>query len=581
MASFSRLSPPRNLSAWALPVLVIVVAFLSYQQYRWIDRITEAERKSSQEKLAGALTAFSDDFDTEITRAHMVFMGLIASSASDAVLKAREELERFRKISLYPGLIKSVAVEEGMPFPFQVDPGPPSSLTVPLMLGARILHFRAGPLGFASPGTASPLLTFPGGAVVNRGVVSGGAVRFMGERPPSPPIPMRTRIELDGVYIVNSLLPQLLERHLGPSARQHYDVLIRSHDGNSVVLQWGSDNGPWDRTHRIFAVRADCLLPSRSGGEPAAMTLSARDTTAILRQPGACSDSSRSAPGVWEVSVRGRPGSLTEAVDSARRRSLALSFGVILTLAAGIAVLFVSAHRARELAILHEQFAAGVSHELRTPLSIISSASENLADGVVENADQMRQYGKMIHAHARQLSEMIENALWFARRSPQSELELSEVDVEELVDAAAATCSGALREAGVTLERVIEPGLPTIRGNRTLLLQGLQNLLTNVARYARAGKWACIRAERQGQDVVFVVEDRGDGIPSDEAHRVFEPFYRGKEAKRENMIGLGLGLSIARRIVEAHAGKIQFHSGRNQGTVIIFTIPISGAIESE
>jgi two-component system phosphate regulon sensor histidine kinase PhoR len=296
------------------------------------------------------------------------------------------------------------------------------------------------------------------------------------------------------------------------------------------------------------------------------------ELASLLRQPGSCGDSSSAAPGLWLLNIRSRP-SLKETIESARRQSLAVSFGVMLVLAMAITVLFVSGHRARELAARHEQFAAGVSHELRTPLSVISSASANLADGVVENADQVRQYGKMIHAHAEQLTEMIENALWFAQKDPRGELEVKDVDVEDLITTVAATCGRALQEAGVVLERNVEPGLPCIRANRVLLLHALQNLVTNVARHGRAGKWAQVRAARDGSEIVFTVEDRGDGIPLDEAAHVFEPFYCGKGAKVTGTAGLGLGLTLVKKIVEAHGGKIELRSKRNLGTTIAFTIP--------
>ena len=259
---------------------------------------------------------------------------------------------------------------------------------------------------------------------------------------------------------------------------------------------------------------------------------------------------------------------------SARRQNLLFSFGVLMVLAVTVGILFVSAQRARELAALHKQFAAGVSHELRTPLSVISSASENLADGVVEDRDQVRRYGRMIHHHSEELAAMIENALWFARGDAKDRLEMEEAIPEELIREAAATCEGMLEQAGVVLERDIEPGLPTIRGNRTLLLHGLQNLLANVALYGRAGRWARIRARRRAATVEFTIEDRGGGMSPEDITRVFQPFYRGRRAKQTNIAGLGLGLAIVRRIVEAHDGEIELRSQHNAGTVVALRIPI-------
>jgi signal transduction histidine kinase len=279
------------------------------------------------------------------------------------------------------------------------------------------------------------------------------------------------------------------------------------------------------------------------------------------------------ASGIWQVGIRARP-SLSQAIDTVRIWTLGISFGVMLVLVAATAVLFVSARRSSELAALHQQFATGVSHELRTPLSVISSASENLADGVIENTEQMRHYGRMIHSHVEQFTEMIENALWFARKDGTGELELAEVDIEELIDAATSTCRRMLEDAGVVLECDIEPGLAAIRGNRTMLLHGLQNLLTNVARHAQSGKWARVRVAQVGTSVLFTVEDRGQGIAPSEQARVFEPFYRGRQARQANAGGLGLGLSLVRRIVEAHRGRVELLSDGKLGTTVVFTVPV-------
>jgi signal transduction histidine kinase len=79
---------------------------------------------------------------------------------------------------------------------------------------------------------------------------------------------------------------------------------------------------------------------------------------------------------------------------------------------------------------------------------------------------------------------------------------------------------------------------------------------------------------RHGNTVQFALEDRGAGIPPEERERVFQPFYRGKRAKQENVAGLGLGLALVRRIVEAHDGEIELRSDRGVGTTIAFSVPI-------
>jgi len=547
-----------NRGAWALIGIMAVVALLAYLQYGWITRVAAAEEKNNREKLVSSLKRFADDFDTEITRAHLAFDGFVGTSAGDVLQQAADRLREFRRLAEYPGLIASVEIGAGLSDPFRIDPGPPPVLG----LAATVLSARgesaAGQYLVVQPRveTTSPLR-----------VGTSARMRLGGA-------PLRLQMVLDQAYIAGSLIPKLLDRRLGSRSQDHYDRLIRSVQTGRIVVQTGIDtNEPWDVSLLIFSIRPDCLTDQIDGG---AVTLSSRRTTtlaSLLQQPSTCRGPSSGETGLWTLQVRARP-SVAATAALARRQNLAISFGVMLVLAVTAMILFITAHRATELAALHKEFAAGVSHELRTPLSIISSAGENLADGVVESAEQVRQYGQMIRSHSEQLAAMIENALWFARKDPKGALEVDEVDVHDLVGAAASACGRMLEEAGVILEREIEARLPPIRGNRTLLLHGLQNLLTNIALYARAGKWARVRAVRRGNTVQFTVEDRGAGILPEESERVFQPFYRGKGAKQANVAGLGLGLALVRRIVEAHDGEIELRSQRGVGTIIVFSVPI-------
>ena len=542
--------------AWALIAVMGIVALLGYQQYRWIVRVVDVEEATNREKLASSLKAFGDDFDTEITRADVVFRGLAGRSQADVFEKARERWKMFLELAKYPGLIASVEVTEALPDPFQIAAGSPPVLVLPA--GLIRTSTRPHPEPFIA---AQPFAEGNFRARTESGVQFGGS-------------PISVRAALDQAYIVRTLLPALLSQHLRSDAAQRYDVLVRMTKTGDVVFRTGGDPArEWDASRTIFAIRPDCLTDEGNRGIVALSSRGMVSIESLLRRSGKCGDNDAGAPGIWTISLQGHP-SLAESMVTARRQHLALSFGVLFALLVTVGILFVSAHRARELAALHKQFAAGVSHELRTPLSVISSASENLADGVVEEQDQVRQYGRMIHNHSDELAAMIENAIWFARGDGKEGLEMEEVIVEELVMQAATTCAGMLQQAGIVLERDTESGLPAIRGNRTLLLHGLQNLLVNVALYGSAGKWARIQARRHGAFVEFTIEDRGAGMSPEDLTRVFQPFYRGRGAKKANIAGLGLGLALVRRIVEAHDGKVELRSQHNVGTTVAFRVPI-------
>src|SRR5207249_9855818 len=118
--------------------------------------------------------------------------------------------------------------------------------------------------------------------------------------------------------------------------------------------------------------------------------------------------------GAWIVRARYRGGSLETIVARSRRRNLAISGGVLELLGAAFALVMAAAQRQRRLARQQMEFVASVSHELRTPLAVICSAGENLADGVVADATQVRRYGSLVETEGRRLAAMVERVLDFA-----------------------------------------------------------------------------------------------------------------------------------------------------------------------
>src|SRR5262249_2849361 len=132
-----------------------------------------------------------------------------------------------------------------------------------------------------------------------------------------------------------------------------------------------------------------------------------------------------------------RAGSLETAVARARTTNLAIGFGILLLLALSMALTLVAVQRERRLAQQQMDFVSGVSHALRTPLAVICSAGENLADGVVEDPQQSRQYGVLVRNEGRRLAEMVEQVLDFAGiQSGKSRYRFEPLDVEDLITGA-------------------------------------------------------------------------------------------------------------------------------------------------
>jgi signal transduction histidine kinase len=239
-------------------------------------------------------------------------------------------------------------------------------------------------------------------------------------------------------------------------------------------------------------------------------------------------------------------------------------------------------HAALELAKLQMEFVAGVSHELRTPLSVLCLAAENIADGVIEGRDELARYGSMMRNQARQITGLVDQILLFAStKDRKSRYALRPVPVSQLVETVLDNVSELLQETGFVVEQHIEPDLPDVIGDSSALSQCLQNLVLNAVKYGAESRWIGIRActyeakDERGREIRISVEDRGIGIAKSEMARIFEPFYRSPEVLAAQIHGTGLGLSLARNIVEVMGGRITVTSKLGVGSIFTLHLRIA------
>jgi signal transduction histidine kinase len=220
-----------------------------------------------------------------------------------------------------------------------------------------------------------------------------------------------------------------------------------------------------------------------------------------------------------------------------------------------------------------------VSHELRTPLTVISSAADNIAQGIVQGREQLTEYGSVIGLHVRQLSALVEQILLFAATNRgQPRLTLRTLDVSDIVDATLSSTEGLIRAAQFTVERDVSPDLPPVTGDLLVLSQLLQNLITNALKYGREQRWLRVRATAvdqgvTGKEVQISISDRGMGIHESDLPRIFDPFYRSPSATAAQIHGTGLGLTLARRMAEAMKGQLTVTSEPGKGSTFTLHLP--------
>lgn len=282
--------------------------------------------------------------------------------------------------------------------------------------------------------------------------------------------------------------------------------------------------------------------------------------------------------GPWQLLIQHRAGSLEAAVTSARRRSLAISFGVLLLLAGSVTMIIVSTRRAELLAHRQMEFVSAVSHEFRTPLAVICSAGENLADGIVDAPQQVAKYGVLVRNEGRRLTEMVEQVLEFAgARSGRRAYQLRPVAIEAVIEDALSAYQPLIKEKGYVIEQKIASDLPRVSADAGALRRALQNLLSNAMKYDGGNRWIGLRAQagagEHGEEVQVTVEDQGIGIAPEETTRVFEPFYRGREVVDAQIHGNGLGLSLVKQVIEAHHGRVSLVSVQGQGSRFTLHLP--------
>ncbi|MBI5066628.1 MAG: PAS domain-containing sensor histidine kinase [Deltaproteobacteria bacterium] len=236
----------------------------------------------------------------------------------------------------------------------------------------------------------------------------------------------------------------------------------------------------------------------------------------------------------------------------------------------------------QELDRRKDNFLANVSHELRTPLvTVLGYADLLLAEKLGELSAKQRDCLRTVVSSARRLRSFIEELLEFSRHELTKDgLTCQPLELRELVGQSVRSLAPRFHERGVQLRWRVARGVPAAWGDRDRIHQVLANLLTNAERYCSAGGRVRVAAGRSGPGRVGLsVTDDGPGIAAEHLDRIFDRLYQVGDASRprSEAAGLGLGLAIARNIVEAHGGSIAVRSRVGRGTTFRFTLPTAEA----
>jgi signal transduction histidine kinase len=219
------------------------------------------------------------------------------------------------------------------------------------------------------------------------------------------------------------------------------------------------------------------------------------------------------------------------------------------------------------------ELVSNVSHELRTPLASVLGFSSLMLDRAV-SPDETKRYLEVIRTEARRLAALL-NDLLDLQRVEQEALELrsEEVELNELLSTQVTLYSAQSDTHELRFQAAEEP--LAVRGDRDRLAQVIGNLLSNAIKYSPEGGVVEVTAEGIGDEAWIWVRDEGLGIPRAHQEQIFTKFFRGDVGRELGIAGTGLGLVLARQIVEAHGGQLGFDSESGRGSTFWLQLPAS------
>ena len=583
-------------------LLLALLAVVAVLQYRWLGEVSTAERAQLQASVQARSAELTTEVDRDLTRTFAAFQLSSAAVDADPIGALSAAVERAEADADTGEAIRAIyLVEAGVPGGAvqRFDPAA-RSLTAAAWprelsaLAARLATARhPGLPGVPAPGLLgesvdadAPALIVP--LVAARLPLQDQAASNVLLRTTTPATWRAVIVWIDLDRWREEVLAPLVSSHFGDDAASEFAVSVVSRRTQQTIYSTSSSelsSDSADQVSTFFALRPEDLQWDRLIGQPASAgeaSPGSRVSITIVRRGSRDVDSDElphsGEAGGWTLLVQARRGSLEALVQRSRLRNLGVSAAVLGVLGASIGLLLLASARAERAARQQLEFVASVSHELRTPLAVIRSAGENLADGVV-TGEQVAQYGALVRNEGRRLSEMVDRVLGFAGLSAGTLIgALQPIDPSEPVGAAVAAVRPDADERGIRIDLHVAPMLPRVAGDAGALQSAVQNVVGNAVKYSAPGSVVDVDLVATARTVRITVDDGGMGIDATDLPHVFEPFFRGRRAVDSQVRGSGIGLSVVKKIVEAHQGEVRLVAREGGGVRASIELPaLSGS----
>jgi len=224
---------------------------------------------------------------------------------------------------------------------------------------------------------------------------------------------------------------------------------------------------------------------------------------------------------------------------------------------------------------LKSEFIASVSHEFKTPLTSMGTIIERLLDDEVKDPDKAQEYYRILSHDSERLRRLVKNVLDFTKiEEGKREYKRASTDIVELVRQEVESFEKENKSESFKVRIEVGSNIPLVFADQEAMRQALHNVLDNAAKFSGQEKKINVEVIRRNDIIEIAVRDRGIGIPEGEQKKIFEKFYRGKQASSVSPTGTGLGLTLVKHIMDAHGGNVIVQSQPGEGSCISLIFPI-------
>jgi signal transduction histidine kinase len=371
---------------------------------------------------------------------------------------------------------------------------------------------------------------------------------------------------------------------IGPSS---YLVAI----DNPASMPGAAAEAAWGFIVNADRLREDIVKPALFAHVPsdaATWTVRARDAAVLLSSgslpsgPAAFTANFAAKFPDWALEFYPPPPRLIQAFLISRQGLYFLIFVLIAgILVFGLVLTIRSVSHELELARMKSDFVSTVSHEFKSPLTSIRQISEMLQSGRVPSEDRRRRYYDVLLEQSERLALLTDNILGLAKiEEGRSGFTFKPTDLASLLNDVVTSIRERVSHEGFEIGLEVGATLPPLALDRTALSQALTNLIDNAVKYSGDSRTIAVRTILEGGEVAIAVQDFGIGINKEDLPRLFERFFRAGDELTRTVKGSGLGLTLVKRIVEAHRGRIDVESEPGRGSVFTVRLPLPRREES-